>query len=68
MAEPGAGLELFPVIGTYVGLSIDAEMTLEALNDEHVTEVTKKMLLQPKMFVGYVAGVSHCALYKRCAF
>ncbi|KAF7972845.1 hypothetical protein HWV62_16958 [Athelia sp. TMB] len=53
MAQPGPGTELFPALGTYVVFSIDAEMTLEALNDPHVTEVTKNM--QNKSFVGYVA-------------
>lgn len=65
MAEPGDGSELFPAIGTYVGFSIDAEMTLEALNDEHVAEVTKKM--QTKTFVGYIAGVRFCTLDRRSA-
>ncbi|KZP04865.1 hypothetical protein FIBSPDRAFT_1054416 [Athelia psychrophila] len=53
MSEPAAGTLLFPRAGAYVVFSIDAEMTLEALHDEHVAEVTKNM--QTKSFVGYVA-------------
>ncbi|KZP19685.1 hypothetical protein FIBSPDRAFT_1045297 [Athelia psychrophila] len=53
MSKPAAGTLLFPTAGAYVAFSIDAEMTLEALHDEHVAEVTKNM--QTKYFVGYVA-------------
>ncbi|KAF7972849.1 hypothetical protein HWV62_16966 [Athelia sp. TMB] len=45
--------ELFPAIGSYVVFTIDPEMTLEALHDEHVAEVTRQMETKP--FVGYVA-------------
>ncbi|KAF7985802.1 hypothetical protein HWV62_445 [Athelia sp. TMB] len=54
MAPSGSEDKLFPAIGTYVVFSIDAEMTLAAMHDEHVAEVTKKM--ENKAFVGYIAA------------
>lgn len=59
MAATSSGAGMFPAIGTYVALCIDADMTLEALGDPQVTEVTKNM--KTKFYVGYISGVCRVA-------
>lgn len=53
--EPDPEGPMFPLVTTYVVLSIDPVMTLEALDDPEVTAVTCS--LSPKKYVGYVRNV-----------